>query len=89
VGPTSWLLACPISNGRRRRATYLAWLDCRRLSLGDEPATVFVRHGRVALSPGLDFGPEGAGHVRLNFVTSPEHITDAVSRMVKTVGRSP
>jgi cysteine-S-conjugate beta-lyase len=71
------------------QATYLAWLDCRRLSLGDEPAAVFLRHGRVALSPGLDFGPEGAGHVRLNFATSPEHITDAVGRMAKTVGRSP
>ncbi len=70
------------------QATYLAWLDCRRLSLDEEPAAVFLRRGRVALGPGLDFGPEGAGHVRLNFATSPDHITDAVSRMAKAVGRS-
>ena len=44
-------------------ATYLAWLDCRRLSLGDDPAAAFLRDGRVALGRGLDFGPEGAGHV--------------------------
>ena len=28
---------------------------------------------------GLDYGREGAGFVRLNFGTSPEHVTDAVS----------
>ena len=30
----------------------------------------------------LDYGREGAGFVRLNFGTSPEHVTDAVQRMV-------
>lgn len=69
------------------QATYLAWLDCRRLSLGDEPATVFLRHGRVALGRGLDYGPQGAGHVRLNFATSPDHLSDAISRMVTTIAR--
>ena len=62
-------------------ATYLAWLDCRRLGLGDDPAAAFLRHGRVALSPGLDYGPEGGGFVRLNFGTSPEHLVDIVRRM--------
>jgi cysteine-S-conjugate beta-lyase len=69
------------------QATYLAWLDCRPLSLGDEPAAVFLRRGRVALGRGLDYGPEGAGHVRLNFATSPDHITEAVTRMARTVSR--
>lgn len=62
-------------------ATYLAWLDCRRLGLGDDPAAAFLTHGRVALSPGLDYGPAGAGFVRLNFGTSPEHLIDIVQRM--------
>jgi cysteine-S-conjugate beta-lyase len=62
-------------------ATYLAWLDCRRLGLGDDPAAAFLAHGRVALSPGLDYGPAGAGFVRLNFGTSPEHLIDIVQRM--------
>lgn len=62
-------------------ATYLAWLDCRSLGLRAEPADVFLQRGRVALSPGLDYGAPGAGHVRLNFATSPEHLADAVSRM--------
>lgn len=69
-------------------ATYLAWLDCRRLQLGDDPAATFLTHGRVALSPGLDYGPEGAGFVRLNFGTSAEHLIDIVQRMRHAVDTS-
>ncbi|MGW1543803.1 MalY/PatB family protein [Streptomyces sp. NPDC002309] len=62
-------------------ATYLAWLDCRDLGLGDDPADVFLRRGRVALNSGPGFGTGGAGHVRLNLATSPEILTEAVRRM--------
>ncbi|GAA4331197.1 aminotransferase class I/II-fold pyridoxal phosphate-dependent enzyme [Streptomyces venetus] len=62
-------------------ATYLAWLDCRALGLGDDPADAFLRRGRVALNSGLPFGTGGAGHARLNLATSPEVITEAVRRM--------
>lgn len=62
-------------------ATYLAWLDCRALDLGDDPADVFLRRGRVALNSGIPFGTGGAGHVRLNLATSPELITEGVRRM--------
>ncbi|MFI9252156.1 MalY/PatB family protein [Streptomyces sp. NPDC053069] len=62
-------------------ATCLAWLDCRALGLGDDPAQVFLDRGRVALSSGLPFGTGGAGHVRLNLATSPEILTEGVRRM--------
>ncbi|MET8076278.1 aminotransferase class I/II-fold pyridoxal phosphate-dependent enzyme [Streptomyces sp. NPDC005303] len=62
-------------------ATFLAWLDCRALELGDDPAAVFLERGRVALNSGLPFGTGGAGFVRLNLATSPELITEAVRRM--------
>lgn len=55
---------------RMPAATYLAWLDCRRLGWGDDPSAEFTRRG-VELSPGPSFGHEGIGHVRLNFATSP------------------
>jgi cysteine-S-conjugate beta-lyase len=64
-------------------ATYLAWLDCAGLGLGDEPAALFLSQGRIALGRGLDYGPPGAGHVRLNFGTSSEHLADAVARMAR------
>lgn len=71
----------PAVRYRPSAATYLAWLDCRELGLGDDPAAVFLDRGRVALNSGLDFGTGGAGHVRLNLGTSPEIITEAVRRM--------
>ncbi|MFD5806388.1 MalY/PatB family protein [Streptomyces sp. NPDC127020] len=66
---------------RAGEATYLAWLDCRALGLGDDPARVFLDRGKVALSSGIPFGTGGAGHLRLNLATSPEVITEAVRRM--------
>jgi cystathionine beta-lyase len=66
---------------RPGEGTYLAWLDCRALGLGDDPAAVFLDRGRVALNAGPAFGTGGAGHARLNLATSPELITQAVHRM--------
>ncbi|MGW0706324.1 MalY/PatB family protein [Streptomyces sp. NPDC002643] len=62
-------------------ATYLAWLDCRELGLGEDPAAVFLDRGRVALNSGPSFGTGGAGFVRMNLATSPELITEGVRRM--------
>jgi cystathionine beta-lyase len=62
-------------------ATFLAWLDCRELGLGDDPAAVFLDRGRVALTSGADFGTGGAGFARLNIAASPEVLTEAVERM--------
>ena len=66
-------------------ASFLAWLDCRRLGLGDDPAAQFLERGRVALVPGLAFGTPGAGFARLNFGTSADILTDAVQRMAAAV----
>jgi cystathionine beta-lyase len=63
------------------QASFLAWLDCRALGLGDDPATVFLDKGEVAVGHGPRFGSEGNGFVRLNIGTSPELIAEAVRRM--------
>jgi cystathionine beta-lyase len=76
----------PAITCRPGEATYLAWLDCRALGLGDDPADIFLRRGRVALSSGLPFGTGGAGHVRLNLATSPEILEEGVRRMAAAVG---
>ena len=68
------------------QATYLAWLDCRALALGTDPAAVFRERGRVALSPGPGFGTGGEGHARLNFATSPAVLAEAVVRMASAIG---
>jgi cysteine-S-conjugate beta-lyase len=65
----------------RPQASFLAWLDCRALGLGDDPAAVFLDRGRVAVGHGRDFGRQGSGFVRLNIGTSPALIAEAVRRM--------
>jgi cystathionine beta-lyase len=61
--------------------SYLAWIDCRPLGLGDDPAAVFLEKCRVALNSGSTFGQEGVGFVRLNLATSSAILEDAVKRM--------
>jgi cysteine-S-conjugate beta-lyase len=62
-------------------ASFLAWIDCRELGLGDDPAAAFLRDGGVALSPGLAYGASGAGFVRLNFGTDAELVGEMLRRM--------
>lgn len=77
------LLATELPGVRYRpgQGTYLAWLDCRELGLGDDPGKVFLQRGRIALNCGIPFGTGGKGFVRMNLATSPEIITEAVARM--------
>jgi cystathionine beta-lyase len=64
---------------RPLEATYLAWLDLRAYG-HDDPAAVTLAQG-VRVSPGHDFHPGLAGHVRLNIATSPERLTEIVRRL--------
>jgi len=82
-----WLLAgllgehLPAVGYAPPQASFLAWLDCRALGLGDDPAAAFLDRGRIAVGHGPDFGAEGRGFVRLNIGTSPALIAEAVHRM--------
>jgi len=58
-------------------ATYLAWLDCRRLGRKN-PAAFFESHG-VLMSDGGDFG--APGFLRLNFGCSRSLLDEALTRM--------
>jgi cystathionine beta-lyase len=81
---------------RPPEGTYLAWLDGRQLpgpARGGGPsgragreddgalARLVLERARVALTSGHTFGTGGAGHVRLNFATSPAILTQAVEQM--------
>jgi cysteine-S-conjugate beta-lyase len=67
------------------QATYLAWLDCRRIGDGEQPRNVFLDRGRVALEPGPPFGTPGNGFVRLNFGTSEAVLAMAIERMASAL----
>lgn len=83
------LLAAHLPGARYRipDAGYLAWIDLTALEWGDNPARRILKDAKVALHFGPAFGAEGAGHVRLNFGTSPEILTEAIERTASLVGR--
>lgn len=63
------------------QATFLAWLDCSALKLGQDAQKFFLEHARVALSPGLDFGSSSDQWVRLNFGCTRAVLSQALARM--------
>jgi len=70
-------------------ATYLAWLDCRRLALpASSPQEFFLRQAQVALGVGADFGPGGETCVRLNFATSAPILDEVLERMATAISRA-
>ncbi len=65
--------------------TYLAWLDCRELGLGDHPGEFFLDQAGVLVNDGPAFGEAGAGHVRLNFATPRPVLIQVVSQLAQAV----
>jgi cystathionine beta-lyase len=56
------------------QGTYLLWLDCRNLGLTDvKLREFFVREAKVGMNPGITFGKNGSGFMRLN-IASPRHV---------------
>jgi cystathionine beta-lyase len=72
---------------RAPEATYLAWLDCRKLALAPDPFTFFLERARVALSDGRRNGAGGDGFVRLNFATSRAILTQILERLESSLVR--
>jgi cysteine-S-conjugate beta-lyase len=67
--------------------TYLAWLDCRGLGLGEHPAQFFLDHAGVALTDGPACGAVGSGFARLNFATPRPVLEETVARMAAALRR--
>jgi len=63
-------------------ATYLAWIDCRGMGLKDkELRAFFIDEAKLGLNPGIGFGREGSGFMRLNFAVSSATMTEIVQRL--------
>ncbi|HEY0217729.1 MAG TPA: aminotransferase class I/II-fold pyridoxal phosphate-dependent enzyme [Cellulomonas sp.] len=61
--------------------TYLAWLDCRGLGLGDRPGRHFGQHAGVALTDGPACGRAGNGFVRYTLATPRPVLRATVDRL--------
>ncbi len=68
--------------------TYLLWLDCRELRMGDAQLKhFFVHKAGVGLSPGILFGESGSGFMRMN-IAAPRHVIVAALESIRKVIRS-
>ncbi|MEO0312829.1 MAG: hypothetical protein RL140_59 [Actinomycetota bacterium] len=62
-------------------STYLAWIEVEQWGLGEKTVETLIEHAKVALVPGNEHGPEYTNFVRFNFGTSPELITEGLTRI--------
>jgi cystathionine beta-lyase len=75
----------PAVRYRPPEGTYLAWLDCRELGLGDHPGQFFLDRAQVLVNDGPAFGDAGRGHVRLNFATPRPILARIVDQLATAV----
>jgi len=67
-------------------ATYLAWIDCRGMNLSDKKLRdFFVKEAKIGLSPGLGFGENASGFMRLNFAVSTTKMEEIIKRLDKAL----
>ena len=70
----------------RPEATYMLWLDCRELGLAQPDLNAFMlEKAKVALNAGCDFGPEGAGFMRMNVACPRARLLEGVKRIADAV----
>ena len=73
----------PAIQAMRPQASYLVWLDCRKLELSQEALVdFFVSGARLALNDGAMFGKEGEGFMRMN-VGCPRSILEQAMKQLK------
>ena len=62
--------------------TYVVWIDCRRLHMGDKELIQFFREQlHVIVDPGYEYGPGGSGFIRFCIATPRAQITELVRRL--------
>jgi len=67
-------------------ATYMIWLDCRKLGIkGKELQDFFVRKAGVGMNEGSTFGPGGEGYMRMNVASSHQLVMKAMEQIEKAV----
>lgn len=70
----------------RPQASFLVWLDCRKLGLDHDALTsLFIEKAGLALNDGEMFNPGGKGFMRMNIGTSREIIKEAMLCLEKAV----
>jgi cystathionine beta-lyase len=67
-------------------ATYMIWLDCRKLGMsGKELQNFFVHKAGIGMNEGSVFGPGGEGFMRMNIGTTLATVIKAMEQIEKAV----
>ena len=67
-------------------ATYMIWLDCRKLGMnGKELQNFFVNKAGIGMNEGSTFGPGGEGFMRMNLGTTHQTVIKAMEQIEKAV----
>lgn len=62
-------------------ATYVAWIDCRKLRMDDRALQAFWEGAGILIDPGDEYGPGGSGFVRLNIAVPTPWIEEMLRRL--------
>ena len=72
----------------RPQASFLVWLDCRKLALEQKDLVdLFVNKAGLALNDGAMFGPSGEGYMRLNIACPRSLLATALSQLKSAMGK--
>ena len=72
----------------RPQASFLVWLDCRKLALEQKDLVdLFVNKAGLALNDGAMFGPGGEGYMRLNIACPRSLLATALSQLKAAMGK--
>ena len=73
----------------RPQASFLVWLDCRRLGLDhDKLIDLFINKAGLALNDGETFNPGGEGFMRLNVGTPRKVLKSALERLKAAISEN-
>jgi cysteine-S-conjugate beta-lyase len=73
--------AAPGARSMHLDGTYLAWVDFSKTALTPDDVAARVKHARIFVSPGEQFGPGGATWLRINFATPRPILEEALKRL--------
>ena len=71
----------------RPEATYMVWIDFRKLGLSDDDLKDFIiNKAGLGLNQGVQFGPGGEGFMRMNLACPRSTVEEGMARLLKAFG---
>ncbi|MGY0615551.1 MalY/PatB family protein [Vibrio sp. FJH11] len=71
----------------QQEATYLAWIDCRKLDIPSaEIGEKLINEGALMLNQGTVYGAPGEGYIRLNMACPRVQLLEGLQRMARVLG---